>query len=187
MPDILEFRRESVNWQTRQNRIYIANNVVDGDDQPVASTYIAQAQGTYTQGGFYYATQEFLAADTVIDDGKIQGGTKRLPIMVLMSDGEPSYRTTNYTQATNDNCDRSAFREDDSTAFHTMLTAAWAEAAISDHYDQDARFYTLGYNLSANHQYAQNVLDPMNPNNALASRFSSLMIWECRRETPLTL
>ena len=54
-----------------------------------------------------------------------------------------------------------------------MLTAAWAEAEITAHYGMDTRFYTLGYALSANHQYALNVLDPMNPNNASAQKFVS--------------
>lgn len=173
--DILTYTRRN-----SQNRIYIASDVFDGNNNAVDTDYIAQAQGTYTQGGIYTATQQFLNADTVIEDGKIQGGTSRIPIMVLMTDGEPSYRTTTgsnttinkYNAATNGNADRTNFREDDVTAFSTMLTAAWAEGEISDHYNAQTRFYTLGYALSANHQYAQNVLDPMNPNNALATRFT---------------
>lgn len=173
--DVLVYSRNN-----NQNRIYIASNVKDGNGANVNTSYIAQAQGTYTQGGIYAAAQEFLAADTTIEDGKIQAGTGRIPIMVLMSDGEPSYRTqtgaqntiNKYNAATNSNVDRTNFREDDITAFSTMLTAAWAEAEITAHYNNDTRFYTLGYALSANHQYAQNVLDPMNPNNSLARRFS---------------
>ncbi len=185
--DILRFERSRTggtgsgrNPYTYENRIYVASDVKDGNGANVATTYNAQAQGTYTQGGIYAAAQEFLRADTVIEDGKIQGGTNRMPIMVLMTDGEPSYRTqtdsnttiNKYNVASNNNADRSNFREDDVTAFSTMLTAAWAEAEITAHYNMDTRFYTLGYALSANHQYAQNVLDPMNPNNALAARFS---------------
>lgn len=173
--DFLSYSRKN-----NQNRIYIASNLKNSKNQAVNESYIAQAQGTYTQGDIYTAAEQFLAADTVIEDGKIQGGTKRIPIMVLMTDGEPSYRTqtvanntiNKYSSATNNNAERSNFREDDITAFSTMLTAAWAEAKISAHYGMDTRFYTLGYALSANHQYAQNVLDPMNPNNALANRFS---------------
>ncbi|MBQ9913837.1 MAG: hypothetical protein IJO73_06385 [Clostridia bacterium] len=182
--DILRFERSRTgsSWSSSyENRIYIASDVTDGDGNPVSTDYNAQAQGTYTQGGIYAAAQEFLAADTVIEDGKIQGGTNRIPIMVLMTDGEPSYRTqtgsnntiNRYSVATNANADRENFREDEITAFSTMLTAAWAEGEISAHYNEDTHFYTLGYALSANHQYAQNVLDPMNPNNSLASLFSS--------------
>ncbi len=181
--DILRFERSRTgsSWNSSyENRIYIASGVTDGDGHAVATDYNAQAQGTYTQGGVYAAAQEFLAADTVIEDGKIQGGTNRIPIMVLMTDGEPSYRTqtgnnntiNRYSAASNANADRENFREDEITAFSTMLTAAWAEGEISAHYNEDTRFYTLGYALSANHQYAQNVLDPMNPNNALATRFA---------------
>ncbi len=164
-----------------QNRIYIAENVKNGNNQNVSRDYIAQAQGTYTQGGIYSAAQQFLAADPTIEEGKIQGGTHRIPILVLMTDGEPSYRTVTgsnntinkYNAATNTNVDKSNFREDEITAFSTMLTAAWAESEITAHYGTDTRFYTLGYALSANHQYAQNVLDPTNPNNALATRFAT--------------
>ncbi len=181
--DILRFERSRTgsSWNSSyENRIYIASGVTDGNGHAVATDYNAQAQGTYTQGGIYAAAQEFLGADTVIEDGKIQGGTNRIPIMVLMTDGEPSYRTqtgnnntiNRYSAATNANADRENFREDEITAFSTMLTAAWAEGEISAHYNEDTRFYTLGYALSANHQYAQNVLDPMNPNNALATRFT---------------
>ncbi len=155
-----------------QNYIYIAENVVDSKGS-VARTSVRQAQGTYTQGGIYAAAQEFLKMDTVIADEKIQGGTKRQPILVLMSDGQPSYRTKTssnttvdkYNAATNANCDNSNFREDEITAFSTMLTAAWAEGEITHHYGTDALFYTLGYNLDAGHDYAHNVLDPLNPNN----------------------
>ena len=186
--DILRFERSvksgSGSWRdpyVYENRIYIASGLKDGQSNTVNTRYIAQFNGTYTQGGVYTAAQEFLAADTVIEDGKIQGGTKRLPIMVLMSDGEPSYRTktgnnktvSNYNAATNANCDGNGnYQEDDLTAFSTMLTAAWAESEISAHYDNDALFYTLGYALSANHAYAHNVLDPLNPNNTYASLFA---------------
>ncbi len=188
--NFLTFERAVTGYDRRgnpnawENRIVIADNVVNGQKQAVNAQnnyneYIPQAQGTYTQGGIYTAAQEFLNADPVIEDGKIQGGTNRIPIMVLMTDGEPSYRTSagrnatieNYAAATNENCDRSNFREDDITCFSTMLTAAWAEGAVTSHYGSDTRFYTLGYNLSSNHQYAPNVLDPMNPNNNLGSRF----------------
>ncbi|MBE6552595.1 MAG: hypothetical protein E7665_10785, partial [Ruminococcaceae bacterium] len=173
--DLLTYQRPG-----STNRIYVSSGVRDGNGNTVAQSYISQASGTYTQGGIYAAAQQLLNADTVIEDGKIQGGTKRIPIMVLMSDGEPSYRTTTssgttidkYNAATNSNADRSNFREDEVTAFSTMLTAAWAESEVSAHYDNDMRFYTLGYNLSSGHQYAQNVLNPMDPNNALASLFS---------------
>lgn len=173
--NLLQYQRKS-----GQNRIYIASNVLDGKGKAVDTDYFGQTNGTYTQGGFYAAMQEFLKADTVIEDGKIQGGTKRLPIMVFMSDGEPSYRTytgdnttvDKYTKATNANCDGNGnYQEDDITAFSTMLTAAWAEGEITAHYGTDARVYTLGYALSANHSYAHNVLDPLNPNNTLYDRF----------------
>ncbi|MBR2013373.1 MAG: VWA domain-containing protein [Clostridia bacterium] len=162
-----------------ENRIRIASGVRN-ESGAVAQTYSAQGSGTYTQGGIYQAAQQLLAADPIIEDGKIQGGTHRIPIMVLMTDGEPSYRTETgsnttinaYNAATNANCDDSDYREDDVTAFSTMLTASWAENEIAKHYGESTRFYTLGYNLSSNNQYAHNVLDPLNPNNALATRFA---------------
>ena len=165
-----------------ENRIYIESGVKNGAGNAVAANYRAQKLGTYTQGGIYDAAQQFLAADPVIEDGKIQGGTQRLPILVLMSDGAPSLHTKGslsgnlynidaYNKATNDDGDWDDFLENDVTAFSTVLTAAWAKAEITEHYGSDLCFYTLGYNLMENHPYAHNVLDPMNPENEMADRF----------------
>ena len=177
----IEYKNEGRNSGSKQNRIYIASGVQNSENTlaGAGTTYIAQNSGTYTQGGFYTAAQQLLNANPVIDDGKIQGGTKRIPIVVLMSDGQPSYRTnagspaviSKYTAATKDNCDKSGYIEDDITAFSTMLTAAWMEREITEHYGEDALVYTLGYNLDLDDGYAHNVLDPTNPNNLYADRY----------------
>ncbi|MBP3300966.1 MAG: VWA domain-containing protein [Clostridia bacterium] len=167
---------------TYQNRIYIASNVKDGDGNAVPADYKAQILGTYTQGGINDATKQFLAAEPVIPDGKIQGGTTRMPILVLMTDGAPSlhtkgqtdgtlYTINSYDKATNSNGDWDRFYESDVATFSTILTAAWAKAEIEEHYGTDLCFYTLGYALTEEHAYGQNVLNPMNPENTLSARF----------------
>ena len=56
--------------------------------------------GTYIQSGLYLAYQQFEdvyeKGDTVIDSELIQGGTTRMPIITLMSDGRPTVASTYY-------------------------------------------------------------------------------------------
>ena len=146
------------------NRINIASGVTDGNGQAVAADYASQASGTYTQNGIYLAGQELLNAEPAIESGQIQGGTNRIPIMVLMSDGAPSYsHNTNYAAATQ-NGRNSDLSENDKNTFRTMLTAAYTKSMVTAHYENEMLFYTLGYNLGSSSR-AQNLLDPANMND----------------------
>ncbi len=159
--DFLTYRRVS-----STNRIYIADGVKDADGDSVNQRYVAQAQGTYTQGGIYLGGQELLNAEPEISSGQIQGGTNRIPIMVLMSDGAPSYsHNTSYTAPTQ-NGRNNDLRENEKNTFRTMLTAAYTKAMVTTHYENEMLFYTLGYNLNgnSNQSLAQNLLDPSNMN-----------------------
>lgn len=161
------------------NYVTVAPNVYDSNGDLVVASSLPQSSGTYTQGGIWAAADMLLDSDPVIPSDKIQGDTVRIPIVVLMSDGEPTLRTQTssyghghnaidlvdrYTAASNANA-TSHISMDHMTAFSTMLTAAWANGAVQAHYGEELRLYTLGYNLSSSDVYAQNVLDPMNPNN----------------------
>lgn len=133
--------------------------------------------GTYIQNGLDIAREEFLDADTVIDSDNVQGGTTRMPILVLMSDGAPTTGTPNYT-----NIGTSSVGYGGTTSaglgFMTQLTAAYTRAQVEEHYDTEAKFYTLGLNLSAQDsdgQYvASSVLDPKNSLAAIDTYWNSL-------------
>lgn len=176
---------------------YTANNNVylrlDGGTVKVASSLRDQnnksydgsksvAGGTYIQAGIYEALKQFEKAyennDTVVKDN-FQDGTKRLPIMVLMSDGAPTTSTTNFAevdkkyyigsgkdrQETDQSISGNGTYSTAEIAFLTQLTASYALSKMEEYYDRtgEGLFYTLGLtkNLSAEQApFALAVLDP---------------------------
>lgn len=124
---------------------------------------------TYIQDGIYTAMEELTDPDldTVITEG-FQVGTTRTPIMVLMSDGAPTYAVNTYTSIGSHNMgsgNSSSTTPD--MAFVTQLTAAWAKEKIAEKYGSEVEplFYTLGLGVGSN-SYAMSVMDP---DNAAAS------------------
>ncbi|MBQ7095702.1 MAG: hypothetical protein IJN80_04580 [Clostridia bacterium] len=135
--------------------------------------------GTFMQDGVYEAMDLLLQADPVVKEG-VQAGTNRLPIMVLMTDGEPTLANPDYDGAQQSNgdwelgqstmwhydgstADRNGIGHRDSIAFVTSLTTAFAKKQITDHYEKPALLYTLGYGSTAlNRPEALSVLNPTN-------------------------
>ncbi len=118
--------------------------------------------GTYTQNGIYKAQQMFdQVEDTIVADG-VQAGTKRMPVMVLMSDGCPTAATTDYTNIGTSNCgDGGSSYQSNGISFLTQLTASWAKDKIEKKYDNEALFYTLGLSVDGLAP-ALSLLDPSN-------------------------
>lgn len=157
---------------TNNNTISIASGVRNSKGTPVSGS-VSEGSGTYTQGGIFLAMQELLDADTTVESGQIQGGTGRMPIFVLMTDGDPSLSASNYTNATNNAKDSGTIRESNRTTFLTMLTAAYAKNQVAAHYGRPALFYTLGYGISSSSNHAPNVLDTDNMTSPFAGYASS--------------
>lgn len=126
--------------------------------------------GTYIQNGLDYAMGEFLNANPIVEENNIQEGETRMPVFVLLSDGAPTHATTSYTDIAASNMGTGISSTATSgTGFATQLTAAYARARVEAHYGRDARFYTLGLNLSetTGHAVATSVLDPEKSYNAI--------------------
>lgn len=150
------------------NTISITNGVKNSLGQSVSGSD-SEGTGTYTQGGIYTALQEFLKADTTIQSGQIQGGTARMPIFLLMTDGAATFSSSNYTNATNSAVDSGSWaQENDRNTFLTMLTAAYAKAQVAAHYNRNALFYTLGYGNVLSNADAVSSLDTENMTAAFA-------------------
>lgn len=129
-------------------------------------TSFETSTGTFAQDGLYMGMQELLNADPIVKEG-FQAGTNRIPIMVLMSDGEPTlghevyhgHYTTDgsgkkiFTDLGNSNlfsysgstADRNGVSHRDTIAFMSSLTAAFAKNQITDHYGEQGLLYTLAY------------------------------------------
>ena len=146
--------------------------------------------GTYMQDGIYEAMRLLLAAEPVVQDG-VQAGTARMPIMVIMSDGEPTMATPDYNgndsrtdlgtsslynYSGNTALDNSTtYSNRDLIAFMSSLTAAFAKNQMEEHYNNKALIYTLAYGDTVlERQEARSVLDPVNASdiqNDLWDRF----------------
>ncbi len=144
------------------NEVSIASGVKNGKQNNVRTVDIDVVGGTFIQGGLKAATDLFKARadvnDTIIDDG-FQSGTQRKPVMVLMSDGAPTYSTANYRNPT-DYTIGNGNTADAVNAFLTQLTAADSKQKITSYYNgSEALFYTLGLGVDGN-RIAESVLNP---------------------------
>ena len=133
--------------------------------------------GTYIQNGLYKALNAFAQGnDTVISDDEIQGGTQRMPIIVLMSDGAPTTATTNYANVGTANAGEGlTSHATNSVGFLTQLTAAWVKAKMKDRYNgAEPLFYTLGVGTS-NNAVATGVLNPSSTANGASGLWTDFL------------
>ena len=153
-------------YLSSDDRVTISSGVRNSDNSfPNGSREVTG--GTYIQSGIYTAALELTDPDldTVITEG-FQRGTTRTPIMVLMTDGEPTYGVNSYTQVGTRNMGSGSSSNADLT-FMTQLTASWAKAKIAQKYGEETEplFYTLGLAVS-NTPLALSVMDPMHANGS---------------------
>ncbi len=129
-----------------------ASGMTKEDGTPVSGTSSKQTVGgTYTQNGLYKAWQEFEdVTDTAVSSGA--GETKRTPIVILMTDGDPTTGTSSYNSVGTSNIGDgyapstyNGYR----LSFAAQLTAAWIKGKLEEKYSSDAKFYTLGLGISS--------------------------------------
>ncbi len=137
--------------------ISVANGVViEGTTTAPARRSREVVGGTYIQTGIYGAMQE------LVDPANHQSGSGvgRMPVMVLLSDGNPTYSTTNFTNPSGSNLGNGqASSTSAAQGFVTQLTAAYAKKTIEDFYGEDLLFYTLGFKVDEG-SVAEAVLNP---------------------------
>ena len=162
------------NWgQTTKRTISVSTGVKNSRGGNVSMSVEGQS-GTYTQAGIYRGYQLFEnIQDTSIETGNIQGGTKRIPVMVLMTDGDPTYGSVNYLQPTRETMSNSSssYTTNSEVVFLTQLTAAYTRAFMEDHYGRTPLFYTLGLGVEGNH--APQVLNPKLSESLVAQSVNS--------------
>ncbi len=125
------------------------------DKQVVGGTYIAR--------GLYQALEIFQDAD--ID----QTNTPRIPVIMLMTDGVPTYADTDFTNPPADGSNSSDLGTGNNRGtgkeviFATELTASYVKQTVTAKYGESHKclFYTLGMGLSSvNNDYKECVLNP---------------------------
>ncbi len=152
------------------NRISVASGVKDSDGDPV-SKYSNVTGATYIQDGIMEAAGVFrgiaAANDTVIKGDGFQSGTQRKPVVVLMSDGAPTYASTDYKALSSRDLG-SGSSTSQHYAFVTQLTAAYAKQQITNYYNgSEALFYTLGLGVGSN-AVAESTLNPADSTPTIA-------------------
>jgi len=152
------------------------NNDIDG-------TEIIQGVGTYTQAGIAMGAEVFedvgddTTYTTTIGEGQYQRPitVKRQPIIILLSDGEPTHATSNFMDALagpnyGDGQAPSSAQESNTTlryrnaqgimGYYTILSANYHKRMVGIQYDKEALFYTIGMGIKK-----ADAKDPDNPNN----------------------
>ena len=155
-------------YLNNKDQVTVSNGVRNSANvKPSGSREVVGA--TYIQKGIQVAMGQLTANDleTKITEG-FQAGTTRTPIMVLMSDGAPTYATNSYTNVGSYNMGSgNSSSTTGDMAFVTQLTASWAKEKIAQKYGDETEplFYTLGLGVGRD----ANALSVMDPNNAGAS------------------
>jgi len=141
--------------------------VYEGTTTKPSTTSKNVVGGTYIQKGVKLAADQLTAdgLDTTIND-LVLGTIKRKPVMVLMSDGAPTFSSTNFQNPTSinlgDGTSTSAAQ-----GFVNQLTAAYAKNLVEEKYGTAPLFYTIGLGVS-NDSIALSVLDPDNEDASTA-------------------
>ncbi|MBR5523951.1 MAG: VWA domain-containing protein, partial [Clostridia bacterium] len=170
----------------------VVSGVKNSAGTAVSANRFETATGTFMQDGIYEGMRLLLGADTVVQEG-VQAGTNRLPIMVLMSDGEPTLANSDYNgnDARTDLGTSELYTYDgttgdhsfcDTIAFLTSLTAAYAKKAVAAHYGTEALMYTLAYGQTVlNRPEAMSVLNPANASEVQNTLWNSFLNGESVR------
>ncbi|MDD6467619.1 MAG: FctA domain-containing protein, partial [Erysipelotrichaceae bacterium] len=157
--------------------VTVSTNVscLTGGNGNLVNESVAIGGGTYIQSGLWEAWQQFNAVtDTTISSG-IQAGTKRMPVMVLMSDGAPTYATTSFNNVGTKNRGTGGSASATSlNAFASQLTAAYIRGKMEEKYERSALFYSLGLNVGDN-EIAKSVLDPGNSTTRISDYWDTYL------------
>ena len=120
---------------------------------------------TYIQKGIILAKEQFdKVSDITVNDPAL-GVVKRMPVMVLMSDGAPTLSSTDFTNPKEYNLGNGRTTSA-AQGFVSQLTASYAKQAIEGKYNNDSLFYTLGLGVG-NNAVAISVLNPVQSDNSI--------------------
>ena len=119
--------------------------------------------GTFTQAGIQKGAEQLInsTGKTVKVDGK---DVQRVPVIIIVSDGEPTVFSTNYTSplsgpvlGTSQLANTSAVY-----GYYTILTANYYKQQVAKSYKTSAKVFTIAMDLTTH--YGKTVLNPNNEN-----------------------
>lgn len=150
-------------YETQEVEVYEYLQSIAADGTPTAvDTSISVSGGTYIQGGLWAGWQQF-------NNASLNAGEARTPVMVLMSDGAPTWLTNDFNNVPADYEYGTGNTSNKGDGFVTQLTAAYVKEKMAQKYSvgsfkATAYFYTLGLGVDSvtNSEIAKAVLDPVN-------------------------
>ena len=123
--------------------------------------------GTYTQAGIKEGAGILTSANTKFTttvNGK-QKEITRTPVMILLSDGDPTYYNENYTTLSGKKYGNGSDTTENE-AYYTIRTANYYKQQITSHYygttETKSKFYTIGLNMSGT--LSETILNPTSEN-----------------------
>ena len=131
--------------------ISIANGVTDSNGNR-ESGRVNVSGGTFTQSGMARG------ANLLINNNDTED---RVPVVILLSDGEPTYGTTNYNNVGNHNLG-SGSRSTGQIGYNTILTGKSYKDKVETKYGEDCMYYTIGLDVTSD--FGKAVLNPTTEN-----------------------
>ena len=128
--------------------------------------------GTYTQTGIYEGAMQLINEQNVTYK-KAEGydTVTRIPIMMLLTDGLPTYASTTWNGKPTNKANVSDIAENPGAnttsdeAYYTIRTANYYKAKIGEHYNNtEAKFYTIGFGVDSKDTLANAILNPTEAN-----------------------
>lgn len=155
------------NYYDDYYRKYYDKDIISTNVNEVASISLNVYGGTYTQAGIKAGADILTSASTKYTT-KVNGKDKevtRTPVIILLSDGDPTYYNKNYQSLTGDRSGTgNSTSEND--AYYTIRTADYYKKQVTSHYygttGTKSRFYTIGLNMSGT--LSKTILDPTEGN-----------------------
>lgn len=149
-------------WGIPQSATY-DKDIISTNVNEVASISLNVYGGTYTQTGIKAGADILTSASTKYTT-KVNGKDKevmRTPVIILLSDGDPTYYNKNYQSLTGDRSGTgNSTSEND--AYYTIRTADYYKKQVTSHYygttGTKSKFYTIGLNMSGT--LSKTILDP---------------------------
>lgn len=123
--------------------------------------YATQFNGTYTQAGIALGAEKLMNVEDTTCSIKAFVGSpnettikvRRQPVIILLSDGEPTHSTSNYKDVLSGPHYGDGLANDTQYrgvhGYYTILSANYYKRMVGIHYNQPAQFYTVGMGIDA--------------------------------------
>ena len=146
-----------------KNYLNKSENRVETNIQGYAKKTRYFENGTFTQAGIQKGAEQLInsAGKTVKVDGK---DVQRVPVIIIVSDGEPTVFSTNYTSPLSEPVLGTSQLANTSAVYgyYTILTANYFKQQVAKAYGTSAKVFTIAMDLTTH--YGKTVLNPNDKN-----------------------